>query len=111
MATAKTGPKNSSAQTSGAGKKRPFWTKGFPVTVAAFEFEKSDDNGPPNVSVAVTKAFRREATAAWEYSNYLDGNDLLRAAKLLEEADAVVQSRREEYYQSRTPQDNGSDGF
>lgn len=81
------------------------------MTVAAFEFEKSDDNGPPNVSVTVTKAFRREANTAWEYSNYLDANDLLRAAKLLEEADAMVQSRREEYYQNRTPEDHSSGDF
>ena len=81
-------------------KQRPVWTKkGFPLTVAVFEF--SMENGPPNFSVKLTRSFRREENSPWENSEYLGGGDLLRAAKLLEAADAFVQSRLEAEYRSR----------
>ena len=88
-------------QASDSGRKqRPVWTKkGFPLTVAVFEFPM--ENGPPNFSVKLTRTFRREENSPWENSEYLGGGDLLRAAKLLEAADAFVQSRLEAEYRSR----------
>ena len=84
----------------GSRKQRPVWTKkGFPLTVAVFEFPM--ENGPPNFSVKLTRSFRREENSPWENSEYLGGGDLLRAAKLLEAADAFVQSRLEAEYRSR----------
>ncbi len=81
-------------------KQRPVWTKtGFPLTVAVFEFPT--ESGPPNFSVKLTRSFRREENSPWENSEYLGGGDLLRAAKLLEAADAFVQSRLEAEYRSR----------
>ena len=81
-------------------KQRPVWTKkGFPLTVAVFEFPM--ENGPPNFSVKLTRSFRREENSPWENSEYLGGGDLLRAAKLLEAADAFVQSRLEAEYRTR----------
>ena len=81
-------------------KQRPVWTKkGFPLTVAVFEFPI--ENGPPNFSVKLTRSFRRDENSPWENSEYLGGGDLLRAAKLLEAADAFVQSRLEAEYRSR----------
>ena len=81
-------------------KQRPVWTKtGFPLTIAVFEFPT--ENGPPNFSAKLTRSFRRDENSPWENSDYLGGGDLLRAAKLLEEADAFVQSRLEAHYRSR----------
>lgn len=81
-------------------KQRPVWTKkGFPLTVAVFEFPT--ENGPPNFSVKLTRSFRREENSPWENSEYLGGGDLLRAARLLEAADAFVQTRLEAEYRSR----------
>lgn len=81
-------------------KQRPVWTrKGFPITVAVFEFPT--ENGLPNFSVKLTRTFRRDENSEWENSEYLGGGDLLRAAKLLEAADAFVQSRLEAEYRSR----------
>lgn len=83
-----------------ARKQRPVWSKkGFPLTVAVFEFPT--EGGPPNFSVKLTRSFRREENSPWENSEYLGGGDLLRAAKLLEAADAFVQSRLEAEYRSR----------
>ena len=81
-------------------KQRPAWTKnGFPLNIAAFEFPT--ENGPPNFSVKLTRSFKRDEDSEWENTEYLGGGDLLRAAKLLEAADAFVQSRLEEFHRSR----------
>jgi hypothetical protein len=81
-------------------KQRPVWTKkGFPMTVAVFEFPS--DNGPPNFSVKLTRSFKRDENSDWENSEYLGGGDCLRAAKLLEAADAFIQSRLEADCRSR----------
>jgi hypothetical protein len=81
-------------------KQRPVWTKtGFPLTVAVFEFPT--ENGPPNFSVKLTRSFKRDEESEWENTDYLGGGDLLRAAKLLEAADAFVQSRLEVHYRTR----------
>ena len=83
-----------------ARKQRPVWTKkGFPMTIAVFEFPS--DNGPPNFSVKLTRSFKRDENSEWENSEYLGGGDCLRAAKLLEAADAFIQSRLEANYRSR----------
>ena len=83
-----------------ARKQRPAWTKkGFPLTLAVFEFPT--ENGPPNFSVKLTRTFRRDEESEWENTDYLGGGDLLRAAKLLEAADAFLQSRLEAHYRSR----------
>ena len=75
-------------------KQRPAWTKkGFPLTIAVFEFPT--ENGPPHFSVKLTRTFRRDETSEWENSEYLGGGDLLRATKLLEAADTFVQTRLE----------------
>ena len=87
-------------------KQRPAWTKkGFPLTVAVFEFPT--ENGPPNFSVKITRSYRRDENSPWENSEYLGGGDLLRAAKLLEAADAFVQSRLETEYRSRKEEGDG----
>lgn len=79
---------------------RPVWSKkGFPLQIAVFEFPS--ENGPPNFSVKLSRTFRRDENSEWESTEYLSGSDLLRAAKLLEEADAFVQSRLESEYRSR----------
>jgi hypothetical protein len=81
-------------------KQRPVWTKrGFPLTIAVFEFPS--ENGPPNFSVKLARTFRRDENSEWENTEYLGGGDCLRAAKLLEAADAFVQSRLEAEYRSR----------
>jgi hypothetical protein len=81
-------------------KHRPVWTKtGFPLTIAVFEFPT--ESGPPNFSVKITRSFKRDEDLEWENTEYLGGGDLLRAAKLLEAADAFVQSRLEAFHQSR----------
>ena len=87
-------------------KQRPVWTKkGFPLQVAVFEFPT--ENGPPNFSVKLTRTFRRDESSEWESSDYLGGSDLLRAAKLLEAADAFIQSRLEAEYRSRKDEGDG----
>lgn len=81
-------------------KQRPVWSKkGFPLTIAVFEFPS--ENGPPNFSVKLTRTFRRDEESPWENSEYLGGGDLLRASKLYEYADAFVQSRLQAFYDSR----------
>lgn len=105
MATATTnrasGNGKGQPQGNGSGhKQQPIWTKkGFPVQVAVFEFPT--DNGRPNYSVKLTRTFRRDEESEWESSEYLGGSDLLRAAKLLEAADAFIQARLESDYQAR----------
>ncbi|MCI0335392.1 MAG: hypothetical protein L0228_19465 [Planctomycetes bacterium] len=101
MATATASRRSTNSRSDGTQKQTPVWTKGFPVTVAVFEFPAASDDGPPNFSVQVTKAFRRDENSEYEYSAFLNGGDLLRAARLLEAADSYVQSRREEFYRSR----------
>jgi hypothetical protein len=91
-------------------KQRPIWTRrGFPVQVAVFEF--ANENGPPNFSVKLTRSYRRDEKSNWETSDYLGGNDLLRAARLLEAADAFIQNRLELDYQAKkaSADDNGGD--
>lgn len=81
-------------------KQRPVWSKkGFPLTVAVFEFP--NENGPPNFSVKLTRSFKRDENSEWENSEYLGSGDCLRAAKLLEAADAFIQTRLEADYRSR----------
>ena len=82
-------------------KQRPAWSKkAFPLSIAVFEFENNGDV-PPNFSVKLQRTFRRDEDSDWEQSEYLSGNDLLRAAKLFEDADEFVQSRIEAYYAER----------
>ncbi len=100
MATATTSPK----------KQKPVWTKrGFPLTVAVFQFPSGTIDAPPNFSVKLTRSFRRDETSQWETTDYLSASDLLRGAKLLEAADAFVQSRLEADYQSRKAEKNEVD--
>lgn len=101
MATTATRSRAEKNGDSESGKKqRPTWTKSaFPLTVAVFEFPT--ENGPPNFSVKLTRTFRRDENSAWENSEYLGGNDLLRASRLLEAADAFVQSRLEADFKAR----------
>jgi hypothetical protein len=81
-------------------KHRPTWTKKvFPVQVAVFEFPT--ESGPPNFSVKLTRTFRRTEESEYENSDYLGSQDLLRAAKLLEAADAFIQSRLEADHMAR----------
>ena len=101
MATANATAKNANSQSDGHRKQRPIWTKGFPVTAAVFEFPNAKGDGPPNFSVKLTRSFRRDENPEWEHSEFLSGSDLLRGAKLLEAADAFIQSRLEADYRSR----------
>ena len=101
MATANTTERNENSTSDGPRKQRPIWSKGFPTTVAVFEFPNRAGDGPPTFSAKLTDAYRRDENSDWEYSDYLSGGKLLRAAKLLEAADAFVQSRLEAYYRSR----------
>lgn len=100
MATAtQSGVEGKNASDNGR-KQRPVWTKtGFPLTVAVFEFPT--ENGTPNFSVKIARSFKRDENSEWENTEYLGGGDLLRAAKLLEAADAFVQSRLQAFYRSR----------
>lgn len=101
MATANASPKNVNSNSDSARKQRPVWSKGFPLTIAVFEFPNANGDGPPNFSVKLTRTFRRDENSEWENSEYLGASDLLRGAKLLEAADAFVQSRLEADYRSR----------
>jgi hypothetical protein len=103
MATATQGKSRGEKQAASDGRKqRPIWTrKGFPLTVAVFEFPSASGEAPPNFSVKLTRTFRRDEDSEWENSEYLGGGDLLRGAKLLEAADAFVQSRLETFYRNR----------
>jgi hypothetical protein len=101
MATATQSRGTTNSRARGEEKQRPAWSKkAFPLSIAVFEFENVGDV-PPNFSVKMQRTFRRDEESDWEQSEYLSGNDLLRAAKLLEEADAFVQSRLEAYYAER----------
>lgn len=113
MATASASPKSVNSKSDGARKQRPVWTKkGFPLTVAVFEFPNANADGPPNFSVKLNRTFRRDENSDWENSEFLGGGDLLRGAKLLEAADAFVQSRLEADYQSRrTDKEEGNANF
>jgi hypothetical protein len=92
--------KNGTEQSGSGHKQRPVWTKkGFPLQVAVFEF--SNENAPPSFSVKLTRSFKRQDSGEWETTDYLSAPDLLRAAKLLEAADAFVQNRLEADYQSK----------
>lgn len=114
MATANATARSVDSTNDGARKQRPAWTKGFPVTVAVFEFPNANGDGPPTFSVKLTRSFRRNEESDWEHSEYLGAGDLLRGAKLLEAADVFVQSRLEADYRSRKAErdaaENG-DGF
>lgn len=106
MATASVGSRTANSKNNGAGKQLPVWKQGFPVTAAVFEFENTNENGPPNFSIKLTRSFRRDQDSDWESSDYLDGSDLLRGAKLLEAADEYVQSRLEAHYRNRKSERN-----
>lgn len=87
-------------------RQRPAWSKTcFPLTVAVFEFPT--ENGSPNFSVKLTRTFRRDENSEWENTEYLGGGDLLRAAKMLESADAFVQSRLQADYRARKEDGDG----
>jgi len=101
MATANATAKEVQSENDVPRKQRPIWSKGFPTTVAVFEFPNRTGDGPPTFSAKLTDAFRRDENSEWEYSDYLNGGKLLRAAKLLEAADAFIQSRLEAYFRSR----------
>lgn len=94
-------------------KQRPVWSRrGFPLSVAVFEFPSSSDEAPPNFSVKLTRTFRRDENSAWENSEYLGGGDLLRGAKLLEAADGFVQGRLDAHFRSRQDQrESGDESF
>lgn len=101
MATATQNRGTANSRTKGEEKHRPAWTKrAFPLSIAVFEFENVGDV-PPNFTVKIQRTFRRDEDSDYENTEYLSGNDLLRAAKLLEEADVFVQSRLEAYYAER----------
>jgi hypothetical protein len=105
MATQTQSRANGKSEGDNSRKQRPAWTKkGFPLTVAVFEFPT--ESGPPNFSVKLTRSFKRDEESDWENTDYLGGGDLLRAAKLLEAADAFVQSRLEAHFRTR----NGDGG-
>jgi len=99
--------------TTSSKKQKPVWTKrGFPLTVAVFQFPSGTIDAPPNFSVKLTRSFKKDSE--WETTDYLGASDLLRGAKLLEAADAFVQSRLEADYQSRKAEKNeveNGDGF
>lgn len=98
MATAT--KRNESGANESGRKQRPVWSKkGFPLTIAVFEFPM--EKGPPNFSVKLTRTFKRDENSEWENSEYLGGGDLLRASKLFEYADAFVQSRLQAFYESQ----------
>lgn len=100
MATATQSKARGTKASENGQKHRPVWTKtGFPLTIAVFEFPT--ENGPPNFSVKLTRSFKRDEDSEWENTAYLGGGDLLRAAKLFEEADAFVQSQLEVFHRSR----------
>lgn len=103
MATTTQGRSRSEKQEVSEGRKqRPVWSKkGFPLTIAVFEFPNASGDAPPNFSVKLSRTFRRDEDSEWENTEYLGGGDLLRAAKLLEAADAFVQSRLETFYRTR----------
>jgi hypothetical protein len=80
-------------------KQRPVWKKSsFRVSVAVFRFDNL--NAPPTFRVKLSTSFKRDKNAKREYSDYLFGSDLLRAKKLLDEADSFVQAELEAYYRS-----------
>lgn len=102
MATVSTSANSANSKNDSARKQRPAWTKkGFPLEVAVFEFPNANGDGPPTFSIKLTRSFRRDENSEWENSEFLGGSDLLRGAKLLEAADAFVQSRLEGDYQNR----------
>ncbi len=113
MATVSASTKSANSKNDGARKQRPAWTKkGFPLTVAVFEFPNANGDGPPTFSVKLTRSFRRDEDSAWENSEFLGANDLSRGAKLLEAANAFVQARLEGDYQSRkTEKEEGEANF
>jgi hypothetical protein len=69
----------------------------FPVAIGVFEHR--NDEGRLNHSVKLTRSFRRGPEAEWEQTDYLSAQDLLPAAKLLDEAYAFVQKRLQQAYQ------------
>ncbi len=74
-----------------AAKKRPVFSKRYwPVQIAVFEFE---NDGRVNHSIEVTRTFRRDGESEWETTPYLTPQDLLPAAKLLDEAYSEIQAR------------------
>ncbi|MFO0915912.1 MAG: hypothetical protein U0795_23335 [Pirellulales bacterium] len=90
-----------------AAKKRPVISKRYwPVQVAVFEFE---NEGRVNHSIEVTRTFRRDGESEWETSSYLTSQDLLPAARLLEEAYSEIQARMQRHFADRHG-DAGSDG-
>lgn len=99
MAMATKRSESSKAASENGKKQRPVWSKkGFPLTIAVFEF--ATETGPPNFSVKLTRSFKRDENSEWENSDYLGSGDLLRASKLLEYADAFEQSRLQAFYES-----------
>ncbi len=110
MATANVSSKSVNSKSDGARKQRPVWSKGFPLTAAVFEFPNANGDGPPNFSIKLTRTFRLDENSEWQHSEYLGGGDLLRGAKLLEAADAFVQSRLEADYRNRKAEKDEVDG-
>ena len=108
MATTTQSRENGNGKSEQSRKQRPIWSKGFPIKVAVFEFATS--NGPPNYSVKLTRSFKRDEESEWETSDYLGAQDLLRASRLLEAADAFVQSRLEIDYKSRKAEQGNEGG-
>lgn len=108
MATVAPSRENGQVKSEAARKQRPIWSKGFPVRVAVFEFPT--ENGPCNFSVKLTRSFRRDDESEWETSDYLSGQDVLRAAKLLEAADAFIQNRLDADYKARKAQQSEAGG-
>lgn len=75
----------------------------FPVEVAVFEHE--NDGGRLNYSVKLAKSFKRDEESEWETSEYLSPQELLPAAKLLEEAYAAIQARLQKAARDRRARD------
>lgn len=84
-------------------KQRPVFSKKYwPVQVAVFEFRNGERL---NHSIELTRSFRRDEESEWETTHYLQADDLLQAAKLLEDAYSVIQSRIQGSVSTRTSGD------
>jgi hypothetical protein len=100
-----TNAKSSSPKTA---KKRPVFSKRYwPVQVAVFEFES---DGRVNHSIEVTRTFRRDGESEWETTPYLTTQDLLPAAKLLDEAYSEIQARIQRILAERNGDADASTG-
>ncbi len=101
--------KNGSAKSgqTKAAKNRPVFSKKYwPVQISVFEFQNDERI---NHSVEITRTFRRDEESEWETTTYLTAQDLLPAAKLLDEAYSVIQARIQKDFAERNGQTADSD--